>query len=175
MATVDLEETFSRDTLVGSELRTILPAFPEGSRIVKAMPEVEPAIAGMGKMAFLPWVDFTLENPDEIWDLGESPDRMVYHYFTCLGKASEPPIFVVEVSYSEDLVEINDFTLIVDQMDIAFLRTGRLLYSRSIEWQKEKQVRTLNELALTKYDEDHLDEARDLIDGAIRGDLHRIW
>lgn len=168
MATANVKETFSRIICAESECERLLPAFPERSSIIKAIPEIDPAIAQMGKAGFLTWVDFTLEHPDEIWDMADSPETIIYHYFTCLGDRGRPPVFVVEVSYSDELMEIIDFTLVVEEADVALLRSGRLAYSRVAEWERERLVKALNERALMKYDEDRLEEARELIDQAIR-------
>ncbi|MEW6138066.1 MAG: tetratricopeptide repeat protein [Thermodesulfobacteriota bacterium] len=168
MATVDMNETFSEDSREESVFATLLPAFPERSSIEKAMPHIDRAVSGLGKAGFLSWVEFTLENPDEIWDVGESSDRVIYHYLSCMGADGKPPVFAVEVCYSDELTEINDFTLIVDEGDLTLLRAGRLVYSRIAEWERERIVKALNEMALMRYDEDRLDEASELIDAAIR-------
>lgn len=168
MARVDTNETFSEDSREEGVFASLLPAFPERSSIEKSMPHIDRAVSGLGKAGFLSWVEFTLENPDEIWDVGESFDRVIYHYLSCMGPDGKPPVFAVEVFYSDELTEINDFTLIVDEGDLTLLRAGRLVYSRIAEWERERIVKTLNEMALMKYDEDRLDEASDLIDAAIR-------
>jgi len=122
----------------------------------------------LGKAHFLAWVDVALENPDEIWEAEDQEDRRIYHYLYFLERDLEPPAFAVEVVWNEDVMEVNDFALIVQESECENLRSGNLIYSMAHEWQREKAVRSLNERALRQYDDDRLDEARELIDAAIR-------
>lgn len=173
MASRDLDQTFSSEDHSAEEsyaacCDTYLPSFPSESSIVKAIPEIATGAAGLGRAYFLPWVEFTLENPDEIWQTEDLRTRTVYQYLNFVSAERRVPAFAVEVAFNDDAMSINNYVLIVSQSDLEGLRSGSLAYSRSKEWEREKLVRNLNEKALLKYDEDRLDEARLLIDTAIR-------
>jgi len=168
MATRELEDTFysAEDSLI---LTTpFLPAFPEAPAILAALPEMAPGGPRLQKTDFLTWVNFTLENPDEIWEREGPTERRFYYYLNFVAGEGKAPVFVVEVTCSEDLMEVNDYSMILRERALNLLRAGNLVYSRSKEWEREKIVRALNEKALEKYDEEYLDEARQLIDAAIR-------
>lgn len=147
--------------------RTFLPAFPVDSCLLKAIPGLLVTSQPIGPAGFLAWVEFTLENPDEIWESGESDEKRFYHYFTFIEENDRLPVFVVEVCCTEDLMEVNNFCLVVRDTDLNRLQAGGQVYCRAREWEKERLVRALNEKALGKYDEEHLDEAKELIDLAI--------
>lgn len=168
MATRDMDQNYSGESYAAVPPATFLPAFPDTKGILAALPLNLPGSATLGKTHFLPMVDFTLENPDEIWEIDESEDVRIYHYLSFLDQEANTPAFVVEVVFFDDLMEVNNFSLIVRNMDASLLRLGSLVYCREREWEKEKRIRTLNERALRRYDENRLDEARELIDAAIR-------
>jgi tetratricopeptide (TPR) repeat protein len=147
---------------------TFLPSFPNKRAILEVFPELSPGFAQVEKIRFVPWVDFTLEHPDEIWETDDLLDQKFYHYVNFVETHEEPPAFVVEVSYADDLSQVNNFSLVVSESELLTLRSGNLVYSRAKEWEKEKLVRALNERALSRYDEDRLDDARELIDTAIK-------
>jgi len=173
MASRYLDQTFSSEGHSAEESsaacpETYLPSFPGESSILAAIPEMASGTASLGRVYFLPWVEFTLENPDEIWQTEDLRTRTVYHYLNFVNAEGRSPAFAVEVAFTDDAMAINNFALIVHQSDLDGLRSGNLAYSRSREWEREKLVRNLNEKALVKYDEDRLDEARLLIDAAIR-------
>jgi len=65
-------------------------------------------------------------------------------------------------------MEVRDYSVVLRVRELNQLRSGNLVYSRAKEWERERIVRALNEKALAKYDEECLDEARQLIDAAIR-------
>lgn len=168
MATKDLEHYLqSYESPIGPP-ETFLPSFPDRRSIVSALSGILPDAAQLGKIDFLTWVDFTLENPDEIWEMGEFSDRTVYHYLSFVEEGKKNPAFAVEVCFFDDYMEVKDFSLILGETEASLLCTGNLVYCRAREWEREKQIRGLNERALTKYDEERLDEARQLIDAAIR-------
>ncbi|MDQ1285695.1 MAG: hypothetical protein QG663_1113, partial [Thermodesulfobacteriota bacterium] len=48
--------------------RTLLPPFPNYKMISTVLPEFAATLDKFGKAGFGPWIAFTLENPDEIWD-----------------------------------------------------------------------------------------------------------
>ena len=168
MATRDLEQFFFPEDQTVAVPKTFLPIFPDETAILKAIPEIVAGNLRLGKTNFLSWVDFTLEHPDEIWEIGEWDQRKICHYLSFLELDGRRPVFAVEVCTYDDLMEVNDYSLIVDESELVGLRSGRLVYSRAKEWERERLVRTLNDRALLKYDEDCLDEARELIDVAIR-------
>jgi tetratricopeptide (TPR) repeat protein len=168
MATRDLEESFFSEEHTVDLPETFLPAFPDKRAVFSVFPELAPGPVQVGKIGFIPWVDFTLDNPDEIWETDDLLDEKFYHYVSFIEKEDEPPAFVVEVSYADDMMEVNNFSLIVSESELYSLRSGERVYCRAKEWEKERLVRTLNERALSRYDEDRLDEARELIDTAIK-------
>lgn len=168
MARRDLEQNYYREAYPTDAPATFLPAFPNVNAILKTMPLRSPGTDQLGKNNFLGLVDFTLENPDEIWEIDESEEIKIYHYLSFLDQGVTTPAFAVEAVFFDDVMEVNNFTLLVRNNDTDMLRSGNLVYCRKREWEKEKLVRSLNERALTRYDEGSLDEARDLIDSAIR-------
>ncbi len=168
MATRDLNQDRSTGAYPSNVPVTFLPPFPDARTILATLPLSQPGATRLGKTSFLTFVDFTLEHPDEIWEFEESEDVRLYHYLSFLDQAAKPPAFAVEVIFLEDLMEVNDFSLVLRAEDAKALRSGRLIYCREKEWEKEKLIRALNERALLRYDENRLDEARELIDTAIR-------
>ncbi|MBM3299858.1 MAG: tetratricopeptide repeat protein, partial [Deltaproteobacteria bacterium] len=168
MAIKDMDQDLIPDEFWMDLPTTLLPPFPRPNSILTAMTEVVPGMVELGKNSFVAWVDFALENPDEIWEMEEVTDKRMYHYLTFFGESEGPPVFAVEVTFHDDAVEINDFALILDESDITLLRSGNLVYCRRLEWERERLVKTLNEQALMKYDQERLDEALELIDAAIR-------
>ncbi len=168
MATRDLEQTFySEDPVITLE-ETSLPSFPGERGILKAIPGIVSGVAPLGKSDFLTWVDFTLEHPDEIWEAGDFGEKKIYNYLCFLENGGASPLFAVEVCSHDDLMEVNNYALVVRESDAQRLRSGTAVYSLAREWERERLVRNLNEQALTKYDEDCLEEAQQLIDTAIR-------
>ncbi len=168
MATRDLNQHRTAGTYPANIPATFLPDFPDASSILASLSLSQPGSLRLGKTSFLTFVDFTLENPDEIWEFEESEGVRLYHYLSFLDQDTNTPAFAVEVVSFEDFMEVNDFTLVVRTEDAKLLRSGRLIYCREKEWEKEKLIRALNDRALTRYDENRLDEARELIDTAIR-------
>lgn len=168
MATRDLEESFFSEEHDVDLPETFLPSFPNRRAILAVLPELLPGLAQVGKINFVPWVDFTLEHPDEIWETDDLLDQKFYHYVNFVETQEEPPAFVVEVSYEDDITQVNNFSLVVSELELHSLRSGHRVYCRAKEWEKERLVRTLNERALSRYDEDRLDDARELIDTAIK-------
>lgn len=168
MATRDFDPilSFEEEALVLP--KSFLPQFPDEKLIQAAFPEIPLHRFRVGKAYFLSWIDFSLEHPDEIWESGEWYQRRVCHYITFLGADSAIPAFAVEVYVTDDIFQVHDYSLIVDDSELAGLRSGKLVYSMLSEWQRENLVKFLNDRALNKYDEDLLDEARELIDAAIR-------
>ena len=128
MATRDMDQTYSGEFHAAAPPATFLPAFPEKSAILATLPLNHPRFAPLGKTHFLSLVDFTLENPDEIWEIDEAEDVKIYHYVSFLDQDSKIPAFVVEVVFFDDLMEVNNFTLIVRNIDACLLRLGSLVY-----------------------------------------------
>lgn len=168
MATRDFDQGLPLDYNTVALQKTYLPPFPDESAILEAIPGIVGGQLRLKKPTFLSWVDFTLEHPDEIWEVYESPDGIVFHYLSFLELDGSLPVFAVEVLNYDDFLDVRDYTLIVDESEFLSLRTGKLVFNRTREWHREQLIRTLNEKALVKYDEDALEEARDLIDAAIR-------
>jgi tetratricopeptide (TPR) repeat protein len=168
MAIKDMQQSVIPNKSRRDQPTTFLPSFPSSRSILGAIPEVIPETVELGKTCFIGWVDFTLENPDEIWEIEQVSDIKIYHYLSFFGNMEGPPVFAVEVRFLDEVLEINDFALILVESEVTVLRSGNLVYCRRLEWEKERLVRALNEQALTKYDQDRLDEARELIDSAIR-------
>jgi tetratricopeptide (TPR) repeat protein len=168
MATRDLNQDHFTGKYPLNSPATFLPPFPDASAILATLHLSQAGTLALGKSSFLTFVDFTLENPDEIWEFEESEGVRLYHYLSFLDQDTNAPAFAVEVVFFEDFMEVNDFTLVVRAEDAKLLQSGRLIYCREKEWEKEKLIRALNDRALTRYDEDRLDEARELIDTAIR-------
>ncbi|HMK34384.1 MAG TPA: tetratricopeptide repeat protein [Desulfomonilaceae bacterium] len=167
MAIRVLEESFISEAHVVDLPETFLPSFPNDGAILAAFPTLVPGRVLSGKFSFVPWIDFAMEYPDEIWETDDLLDQKFYHYMMFVEKEEDPPAFVVEVSYADEVMQINNFSLVLSDAELQALRCGDLVYSRAKEWEREKLVRALNERALSRYDEDRLDEARELIDSAI--------
>jgi len=147
--------------------RTFLPAFPEESCVLQAISGLLAVPESIGPAGFLKWVEFTLENPDEIWEIEDSDENRFYYYLNFIDEKNPLPVFAVEVRCSEDLMEVHNFSLLVRESDLHRVRAGDQVYCRAREWERERLVRALNEKALGKYDEDLLEEAKELIDLAI--------
>jgi tetratricopeptide (TPR) repeat protein len=147
---------------------TYLPPFPDGESIRAALPGISPACVHAGKYTFFPWIDFTLEHPDEIREIEGTEEATFYHYFNFLNQKGRGPAFVVEVCASDEAAQVNGFSLVLEEDELGELRSANLVYCRTIEWERDKLVRSLNEQALLKYEDDDLGEARELIDSAIR-------
>jgi tetratricopeptide (TPR) repeat protein len=167
MARLDMEEGPDPAEDFSDAPDTFLPLFPSPKSIFESLPEMAGNGTLMGKALFLPWVDFTLENPDEIWETETPRDVLCYQYLCCFGEKGRVPAFAVETSFIDDQMGVKDFSFITSQVDLEDIRTGRLIYSLNVEWRREQLVRELNEQALEKYDEDRLQDARRLIDEAI--------
>ena len=167
MATRYREENLFSDPDEFDSSRTFLPSFPDRIGLLKAIPGLLDTARSLGPAGFLSWIEFTLENPDEIWEGGASGEKRFYHYLNFIEEENRPPVFVVEVCCSDDLMEVNNYCLLVRDSDVLRLRSGAEVYCRSKEWEKERLVRALNEKALSKYDEELLEEAKELIDLAI--------
>ncbi len=146
-----------------------LPEFPKPTDIISSFPELFGASSFLGKTYFGPWVEFTLEYPDEIWEQEEVvEDVTTYYYISFFGTHLEAPVFVVEVSMIDEYLELADYSLLLDKFEIASIRSGTLVYSDVKEHERDKQIRLLNDKALQKYEENRLEDARDFIDSAIR-------
>lgn len=146
-----------------------LPEFPKPTDIIRSFPELFGASSFLGKTYFGPWVEFTLEYPDEIWEKEEVvEDVTTYYYISFFGAHFEAPVFVVEVSMIDEYLELADYSLLLDKFEIASIRSGNLVYSDIKEHERDKQIRLLNDKALQKYEENRLEDARDFIDSAIR-------
>ncbi|MDQ1285923.1 MAG: hypothetical protein QG663_1349 [Thermodesulfobacteriota bacterium] len=171
MATKDIDKDIEFIDISPKPRRTLLPSFPNYKMISSVLPDFAVTLDKYGKAGFGPWRACTLENPDEIWDIRDSlsdPDLQVMLYFCFFGEPSGVPAFCVEVTWAEDGLEVNGFVLLTEPHRLETLRTGNLLFSAKREWEREKLVRSLNDSALMKYDEDSLQEAHELIDQAIR-------
>ncbi|MFH0959380.1 MAG: tetratricopeptide repeat protein [Pseudomonadota bacterium] len=171
MATQDIDQLFDSIDISPKPRRTLLPTFPNSKTLSSVLPEFAVTVDKFGEAGFGPWIAFTLENPDEIWDIRDSsddPDLQVMLYFCFFGETSGVPAFCVEVNWAEDGLEVNGFVLITEPQTLKKLQNGNLLFSAQKEWEREKLVRSLNDSALIKYDEDRLQEAHELIDQAIR-------
>jgi tetratricopeptide (TPR) repeat protein len=168
MARKDEEESLFSDELALTRPETYLPPFPDSEAIRRALPGVMGECTLQGKAHFLSWIDFTLEHPDEIRETESTEEITFYHYYSFLEKKGKAPAFVVEVSSFDDMAQVNGFCLVLKEEPLKRLRTASLVYCRETEWTREQLVRALNEDALQKYEEDRLEEARALIDKAIR-------
>jgi len=166
MARKDEEKTSCCEVLTVPP--TFLPLFPDKKSILAGLPGVRSECVETGMTNFLPWVDFTLENADEIWEIDELEEKKFYHYLNFLEVEGGPPVFAVELCAFEDGTQMNGYSLILRKEDLRRLRAGHLVYCRSREWDRERLTRTLNEKALIEYERDRLSEARELIDTAIR-------
>ncbi len=166
MAQRDLEESILSEEFEVSPPETFLPEFPGKKAISRAFPEISTGYA-LGSVYFTPWVDFVLENPDEIWESPAGEEKSYYYYCYFLEKEGAPPAFVVEICCTDDLWKVNNYALVLKTPDLAKARRENLVYSRAKEWDKENFVRTLNDTALQRYDQGKLEEAKTLIDSAI--------
>jgi tetratricopeptide (TPR) repeat protein len=171
MARRDEEVTSYHDTFIMPP--TFLPLFPDKKAILAEFPGVHCKSVEIGMTNFLPWVDFTLENPDEIWEISRLEEKRFYHYINYLEEEGRVPAFAVELCALDEGTQINGYSLILREENLGHLRGGHLVYCRSREWEREQLVRSLNEQALMKYEEDLLSEARELIDNAIRLSINK--
>ncbi len=146
-----------------------LPDFPTPEDIKSCFPSLFGASSFLGKTYFGPWVEFTLEYPDEIWEKEQDDEEIAsYYYITFFGARHKEPVFVAEVSMMDEFMELVDYSLLLDKFEVSAIRSGVLVYSAAKEHEREKQIKGLNEKALQKYEENSLEEARDYIDSAIR-------
>ncbi|MDQ1240708.1 MAG: hypothetical protein QG577_2894 [Thermodesulfobacteriota bacterium] len=172
MATKDLDIIMDSEQQIFHMPRSVLPKFPSEPSVRASFINTIPSSLFVDKPSFLSWVDFSLEHPDEIWETEVGQEGTLFHYISFFGANNGVPAFSVEVYGNDESLGVNDFSLIVNQDDLLPLRLGKLVYSRSLEWQRERLVRSLNEKALATYDKGKLEEARDLIDAAIRFSGH---
>ncbi len=168
MATKDRETLLETDEQTLTIPRSCLPHFPDEATIIAALRGSATQGLCIEKAAFLSWVDFTLEHADEIWETEVTDDGSLFHYISFFGAGNNVPVFSVEVFGTEEALWVHDYGLVVREDDLVALRLGRLVYSRVLEWQRETLVRNLNEKALSNYDQGQLEDARELIDVAIR-------
>jgi tetratricopeptide (TPR) repeat protein len=171
MARRDEEMASYHDTFIMPP--TFLPLFPDKETILAEFPGVRYKSVEIGMTNFIPWVDFTLENPDEIWEISRHEEKRFYHYINYLEEEGKTPAFAVELCAVDEGTQINGYSLILREENLGHLRGGHLVYCRSREWDREQLVRSLNEQALMKYEEDLLSEARELIDNAIRLSINK--
>jgi hypothetical protein len=82
MARRDEEGTSYHDTFIMPP--TFLPLFPDRKAILAGIPGIHSKSIETGMTNFLPWVDFTLENPDEIWEISKLEEKRFYHYINYL-------------------------------------------------------------------------------------------
>ncbi len=167
MGTRDFQERFFPEGDFIPWTGTFLPAFPDPNQLREALPGTQNLGNQMGKWAFLSWIDFALEHPDEVWERDWFGQSRYFYYLCYLEEDGEVPAFAVEVVHSDDFTETYDYSLIIRQEDLAEIRSGALVYSRREEWAREVLVRRLNEMALDKYDQNRLDDARAYINRAI--------
>ncbi len=161
--------SFERESPEKNRLEHRLPDFPNPKDIKSCFPQLFGASSYLGKTYFGPWVEFTLEHPDEIWEIEEiEEDVTTYYYVTFFGSRFTAPVFVVEVSMIDEYMELNDYSLLLDAYEVRSVRSGTLVYSDLKEHERDKQIRGLNDQALRRYEENRLEEARDFIDSAIR-------
>ncbi|MEW6114871.1 MAG: tetratricopeptide repeat protein [Thermodesulfobacteriota bacterium] len=151
-----------------SRLESFLPPFPPQEQIRDCIGTATRTGMDLGKPDFAHWVEFTLENPDEVWENDGLIDTRYYHYISFINQGAEVPAFVVEVIWADDVMEVNNYALIVHETHLEQVRSGALVYSLGKEWQRESLIRALNEQALEKYDQDCLDRAKEMIDRAIQ-------
>ena len=170
MATKDIDDILEFLEFSPKSHYTWLPSFPDNETIARAIPEISLTVEKFGKTGFGPWVTFTIENPDEIWDishLSDNMDRKTLLYLSFFGEANTVPAFCTEVNWIDEGLEVNNFVLITENDKLENLRSGNLVFSAQKEWEREKLIRSLNDAALLKYDEDRLQEAHELINQAI--------
>ncbi len=161
---------FGKESFEQPGLNPHLPEFPDPQVIRRSFPSLFGLSSFLGKTHFDSWVEFALEHPDEIWEKDEAlEDVTSYYYVAFFGvNFDTPPVFVVEVSMIDEYIEVTDYSLLLDEFSIISVRSGTMVYSAIKEHDREKQIRTLNDKALKKYEENQLEEARDFIDSAIR-------
>jgi tetratricopeptide (TPR) repeat protein len=167
MAMRDIREDDYYPDVSLPELESLLPPMPPTGAIKALFPHLRDVGPKPGKFQFVNWIDFTLENPDEIWENDGGGEDRFFHYFGFLDNDGDVPVFVVETVWSDELMEVKNFSLVVDPFELSRLREGTLIYSLRREWQRERLIRELNAKALTRYDEERLPEARQLMDAAI--------
>ncbi len=168
MATQDRGQVFTEDFERVTFEESTLPVFPGQRKICRALPHLKEWNIELTQADFLFWVDFTLEQPDEIWETEGSDESLVFYYLMFLDVDGRPPVFAVEVCGADDSIRVVGFSLVSDVRDLVWLRSGRRLSSRLVDLQQEVVIQNLNERALSRYDEDCLEEARELIDLAIK-------
>lgn len=172
MAFKDGNLSFEKESSEQLKIDHRLPEFPKPKDIQTRFPNLFGASSFLGKTYFGPWVEFTLEYPDEIWEKDEvdvdDEDLTSYYYVSFFGTRYEAPVFVVEVSMIDEYLELSDYSLLLDKHEIRTIRSGELVYSATKEHERDRQIRGLNDKALKKYEENRLEEARDYIDSAIR-------
>src|SRR4030042_3734400 len=95
MARRDEEQTSCHDTFIMPP--TFLSLFPDKRAIVAGFPGVHPKSVEIGMTNFIPWVDFTLENPDEIWEISELEEKRFYHYIGYFEREGKAPAFAGEL------------------------------------------------------------------------------
>lgn len=168
MATRDYQDnSFSRQNYPNLN-ETYLPPFPAQEEIFQVLPGMKRGLGPVGKTTFLQWVDFTLENPDQVWESIGEFDTRAHRYVTFFGAEDSVPAFVVEIDVVDDFTETIDYCLVTSEEQLGRICSGEMVYSFTEEWKRESLVRSLNELALRKYDQDALEEAEELLDRAIR-------
>lgn len=168
MAKRDVQESLLGEQASQAPQGKLLPAFPSAQAIQAAFPGMRLESIKLGETNFLSWIDIALEFPDEIREFVYSDEKRFSYYFYYLTAEERPPVFVVELSWDDDAARVSDFSLIVEEKELLKLRLANVVYSRAGEWERERQIRALSDLALQKYEEDCLEEARELIDAAIR-------
>ena len=167
MAKRDLRMSFWPEEEGCPSYETLLPPFPHQDRIAEVLPRLLPRGVPLGKTDFLNWVNFTLEYPDEIWESERPSDEKIYHYVNFFNGAGKAPAFVVEVGRLDEFTEVNDYSFIIDASALERIRSSSLVYSMKEEWERDSLIRSLNEEALKKYDEDRLQEAGEMIERAL--------
>ncbi|MFC1835369.1 tetratricopeptide repeat protein [Thermodesulfobacteriota bacterium] len=167
MARNGLYDAFHHEFDSYTSVDTLLPPFPKRERVLKAFPGLTMTGLGSGKALFLHWVDFALEHPDEIWESESSQDIRFYYYLSFLDREGHVPAIAVEVGSLEEYVEVNNYSLLLEESQLEQIRCGLPVYNLLREWERDTLVRSLNDEALRKYDEADLEQARTLIDKAI--------
>lgn len=167
MAYRDLNDGFVSTQPVSSPKKTYLPNFPSDTRLVSCFPQLDLMHRSFGKFHTMQWIDFVLDNPDEIWERIIDEDTTYYYYFYFLGSDSAVPVFVVELYFDDDQWIINNHTIVISSETISQICKFTRVYSRAKEWEKESFIKRLNDKALEKYDTNELTDARRLIDAAI--------
>jgi tetratricopeptide (TPR) repeat protein len=168
MAKRDLQELLFREQPPEAPHAAFLPPFPSTKAIMTSLSGVRSDSVALGETNFLSWIDIALEYPDEIREIEYGFEQRASYYFYYLETEGKAPAFVVELAWADDAARVSDFSLVVDDTELLKLRLAKLTYSRAGEWERDQLVRSLSDQALKKYEEDCLDEARQLIDSAIR-------